>query len=223
VTQVASSPLVRHNGVVTTQDQQVGRRDRKRRNTRTALAEAGLELFEELGFAATNIEDITERADVSRRTFFRYFPTKEALLLADPAEYEHVLVRALDAQELPLTMSRVFAAIAAAAEATQDTEATRRRQAAIIAANQLEVSNIAWQSYSTARDTLTNHIAVRTGLDHDDRRITVTANLALFTMSLAFIAWTEGQEHTTLTAEFESTVDVLRALVNDDLTLGDPS
>ncbi len=203
------------------QGQEVGRRDRKRRHTRAALAEAALDLFEELGFAATTIEDITERADVSRRTFFRYFPSKEAVLLADPEEYEHVLVEALAAQELPLTMSRVFAALAAAAEATQDTEAIRRRRATIIASNHLEVSSIAWQAFSTARDALTTHVAVRSGLDPDDRRLTVAADLALFTMSLAYMAWTEGEEHATLTAEFERTVAVLRALVNDDLALGD--
>lgn len=217
---MASERSIRHTGVVTTEEPQVGRRDRKRRDTRAALADAALDLFEELGFTATTIEDITERVDVSRRTFFRYFPTKEATLLADPEEYEHVLVRALEAQDLPLTMSRVFAALAAAAEATEDTEAIRRRRATIIAASQLEVSSIAWQAFSTARDTLVAHMATRAGLDPHDRELTVTANLALFAMSLAYMAWTEGQDQTSLTAELERTVAVIRGLVNDEITLG---
>jgi AcrR family transcriptional regulator len=49
--------------------------------TRQAIAEAGIALFRERGFNATTIEDIAQRADVSPRTFFRYFPRKESLLL----------------------------------------------------------------------------------------------------------------------------------------------
>ena len=57
------------------------RRDRKARRTRDALAEAALDLILERGTQRVGIEDITDRVDVSRRTFSRHFGTKEEAAL----------------------------------------------------------------------------------------------------------------------------------------------
>jgi AcrR family transcriptional regulator len=60
-----------------------GLRERKKARTRAAIREHGMRLFEEQGYAATTIDQIAEAADVSQSTFFRYFPTKEAVVLTD--------------------------------------------------------------------------------------------------------------------------------------------
>ncbi|PKF79119.1 TetR family transcriptional regulator [Vibrio sp. vnigr-6D03] len=65
-----------------------GRRERKKRMMRDSLIKAAYELFEAKGFDETRIEDITEAVDVSVRTFFRYFSSKEDVLL-DYQEAEH--------------------------------------------------------------------------------------------------------------------------------------
>jgi len=57
-------------------------RERKKRETREAIAETALELFIQRGFDGTTVDEIAEAAAVSRRTVFRYFETKEALLFA---------------------------------------------------------------------------------------------------------------------------------------------
>jgi AcrR family transcriptional regulator len=54
-----------------------GRRARKKEETRRRIAEAAMALFLERGFDATTIDDITAAADVSKRSFFDYFPSKE--------------------------------------------------------------------------------------------------------------------------------------------------
>ena len=59
-----------------------GRRVRKRRQTRERIENAAMALFLQRGFDATTIEDITEAADVSKRSFFDYFPSKEEVVFA---------------------------------------------------------------------------------------------------------------------------------------------
>jgi AcrR family transcriptional regulator len=59
---------------------ELSRRERKKEETRRRIFEAAISLFRERGFESTTVDDITEKADVGRGTFFNYFPKKEAVL-----------------------------------------------------------------------------------------------------------------------------------------------
>ena len=79
-----------------------GLRERKKARTRTEIQRQALKLFRERGYEATTVSQIAEAAEVSESTFFRYFPTKEDVVIWD--EYDPVatdLVEARPAGEPP--------------------------------------------------------------------------------------------------------------------------
>ncbi|MEW1826022.1 TetR/AcrR family transcriptional regulator [Streptomyces sp. NPDC088196] len=87
----------------------VDRRQRKARQTRNALATAAVDLILELGLAATTVEAIAERADVTRRTFSRHFTGKEDAALdfvRGDGDRINALLRTRPAAEPPLLAYR---------------------------------------------------------------------------------------------------------------------
>src|SRR6266699_3088043 len=75
---------------------QPGLRERKKQRTRETIARAGQQLFAERGYHATTLPDIAEAADVSTRTIFAYFPSKEDILFSDFPVLKEALEQALE-------------------------------------------------------------------------------------------------------------------------------
>jgi len=76
-------------------NQHLGLRERKKQRTREAIARAAHELFATRGYHETTLPEIAEAADVSTRTIFSYFPSKEDILFSDFSLVREALAQAL--------------------------------------------------------------------------------------------------------------------------------
>jgi AcrR family transcriptional regulator len=81
---------------------QAGLRERKKARTRAEIRAQGLRLFREQGFHETTTEQIAAAAEISPATFFRYFATKERVVLSDDLEPTMLAALAAQPAELPV-------------------------------------------------------------------------------------------------------------------------
>ena len=87
-------------------NQVLGLRDRKKVQTREAIRREAKRLIKENGYANTTVEQIAEAAEVSASTFFRYFPSKEMVLIAN--DLDLVTIEALGQQPADMPSLQAF-------------------------------------------------------------------------------------------------------------------
>lgn len=121
----------------------MGLRERKKADTRTALVDAALALFAERGYAHTTVDDIAERAGVSRRTFFRYFATKSEVAFPQRERRLARFALALEDDTGGSPRDRVRAALLTLArDYEENAEAFRQAQSALHAAPELLLAEL---------------------------------------------------------------------------------
>ncbi|MER7740208.1 TetR/AcrR family transcriptional regulator [Streptomyces sp. NPDC096538] len=152
----------------------LGLRERKKIKTREAIRTATFALVERQGYDATTIEQIAERAEVSPSTVFRYFPTKEDIVVTD--EYDEPLLAELAARpaDEPWADSVRYVirkAIQLAMAEQPDVTVLRARLTLEVPAVRSRMA----ESLSETGRLLTEAIAGRTGLDPDGLEVRVHA------------------------------------------------
>ncbi|MCA1843245.1 MAG: TetR family transcriptional regulator [Actinobacteria bacterium] len=170
-----------------------GLRERHRKRTAADLEEAALGLFCEKGFDAVTIDDIAASADVSRRTFFRYFASKEDVILSDHPKRLDELAAALNrrpADEPALTALR-HAIISLAGTYEEQRDHMVRRFRLVNTTPALEARSLCLQrNWETS---VTAMLAGRMGVDPaEDLRPGVVAATTMAAMRIATANWLAG-------------------------------
>ncbi|MGE2734986.1 TetR family transcriptional regulator [Mycolicibacterium vaccae] len=159
-------------------DRSLGLRERKKRQTRATLLSAAVGLCEQQGFEHTTVDQIAAIANVSPRTFSRYFPTKEAIALALVDDVLAVAATELARQPLQLpTYEALRRAYVATGRASQE-----GRPGALPASRLLQLLRILMASPALRQaaveyraSAVDKMVAQRLGTDVRDRRVKLAA------------------------------------------------
>ncbi|MFD4988183.1 TetR family transcriptional regulator [Streptomyces sp. NPDC058374] len=175
-------------------DRSLPLRERKRLRTRRTLAATALRMFTEGGFDATTLEALTAEAEVSRSTFFRAFPAKEAVAIEAEAEmwraFEAALAdRALSGLVLTGLRDTLTEATAALPPDWDERYVATRRLVLTAPALLAYVEHHRTGVEKRVAAALTERLA----LDQDDLRPEVLAELATTAWSVAARGWV-GQD-----------------------------
>jgi AcrR family transcriptional regulator len=147
--------------------QNLGLRERKKIQTRDTIQRVAFKLFDEKGYANTTVEEIADAAEVSPSTFFRYFPSKEQVLMAD--DLDQVTVEALARQPADLSTMQAFRRafdITMATVTADEWELERTRQRLVFSLPELRV--VQFDVYRRVISELAEADSRRTGRDADD-------------------------------------------------------
>jgi AcrR family transcriptional regulator len=168
------------------------RRQAHKLQTQRALQEAALELFAAIGYDNTTTDEIADRAGVSPRTFFRYFPTKESVLFV--GEYGFLQSFTKQYLEQPASLTDV--------EALRDTllhfaEGLRQRRRALLLYERAVASSTTLRGGVHDRQqedimTLARAVAERRGIAQPDDACVLLATVCLVTYRRSLTVWLSG-------------------------------
>lgn len=193
-----------------------GLRDRKKERTRLAIQDAALGLFVEKGFEATTVDEIAERAEVSKATFFRYFATKGEVIFSQEGyhqgELRHAIV-ARPASEADLTaVSRAIRdEWVPAVDPGRFARQTRAAATSPLLRGLSSDLAVRWQA------SVAEALAERHGLATPDAHCRLVASVVFSALSLAVNGWVHdrGGADDALATEIDAAFDLLTAVCQE--------
>ncbi|WUB62245.1 TetR family transcriptional regulator [Streptomyces sp. NBC_00582] len=187
----------------------LGLRERKKIKTREAIRTATYALIKEQGYDATTIDQIAERAEVSPSTVFRYFPTKEDIVLTD--EYDPILLEELRARPADEPWAQTVRYVMQEAVRTgieEDPEVARIRthllvQVPAVRSRMMESMSVTGRMFATA-------VAERTGLPPDSLEVRVYTMSLIGGLMETSMYWAEQGHQGDFPALLDRALDVLQ-------------
>ena len=194
-----------------------GLRERKKARTRATIRAEALRLFREQGYHATTVEQIAAAAEVSPSTFFRYFPTKEDVVLQD--DMEPLLAEAIEHQPPELgVVAAVRASLRTVISHLDKEQWDRIRQQAELSMTTPEVRARAMDDFARTLGVMAEVVARRTGLSPDDLRVRTAAG-AIFGAILSATAPWDQYDDGFVNTDFFQRIDDALGVLEDGLRL----
>ncbi|MFJ8592791.1 TetR/AcrR family transcriptional regulator [Streptomyces sp. NPDC093598] len=187
---------------------QPGLRERKKIKTRQAIRTATYALIEEQGYDATTVEQIAERAEVSPSTVFRYFPTKEDIVITD--EWDPVMlaeVRARPEDESWADTLRHVMRTALDLSLAEEPEVTRLRTRLGVEVPAVRARTM--ESMAATGRLLREALAERSGLDPDGLELRVFAMSVMGGLMEVSHYWAETGHRDDIRVLVDRALDVL--------------
>ena len=177
-------------------DRSLPLRERKKLRTRRALADAAMRLFGTNGFDQTTLEELAEEAEVSKSTFFRFFPAKEAAAIEAEAELWRAYLTALADRQLSGAVLGELHRTLAAAVAGLDPGWDQR----FLATRRLIIAEPALLRYvehyrAGVKSQVIATLAGKIGLNADDLRLHLLAELITTAFSVSGRNWVRRGGH----------------------------
>ena len=190
-----------------------GLRERKKARTRAAIQSHALRLFREQGYDATTVQQIIEEVEVSESTFFRYFPTKADVVLAD--EFDPVIVAAFREQPRELSVIRALrAAFAQAFAQMSDDDRAVQEDRMLLVLSVPELRAAMLDQFASAMGLLAEIIAERTGRSPNDVSVRTFAGAVVGAAMSAMFAIADDPS-----SDVAETLDKSMACLEDGLRL----
>ncbi|MFC3577004.1 TetR family transcriptional regulator [Streptomyces yaanensis] len=186
----------------------LGLRERKKQKTRERIRREAYSLFAQHGYEATTVDQIADAAEVSPSTFFRYFPTKEDVVMQD--EYDPALAEALRARpaDEPIVDAIVNSLRGPMGEMLQrDRDALLLRTRITFSDPAIRARSVAEQERSEG--AIAAAIAERTGRDAADLEIKCAAAAIIAVFTTLVRHWVEGDGKEDLAALYERHLPLL--------------
>ncbi|QIS14492.1 TetR family transcriptional regulator [Nocardia arthritidis] len=170
-----------------------GLRERKKARTKAAIQREAVRLFREQGYGATTVEQVAAAAEVAPSTVFRYFPTKQDLVI--DSDYDHVFEVMMRGQSPDLSPNQAEhkAIHDILAEMTDEELAVQRDRLVLI----LSVPELWGASLGSVRKSMAviaEQAAKRRGGDPADPRIRAYSGAAFGIMLMVGLDWTQNPE-----------------------------
>jgi AcrR family transcriptional regulator len=187
--------------------------DRAQR-TRDRLQGVALRLIDEQGFEQTTVEQIAQAAGVSHMTFFRYFPTKESVVLDDPFDPALGAAVAATPRDRP-PLVRACQGLRAAVSALELPEEEQVRTRVRIGASSPALLAGMWANTVATQDVVAQALTTDPE-ESPGLAARVAAAAAVGALTAAVLAWSSSDDDVPLATRLVQALDVLDRGANHD-------